>query len=273
MQSRNVVHLKVGKERRGECVGLLLTAAGRRCDPKALFVLLWCAGVSCDGAFCLPPRQRLSPAMTSRLSVVARWGWLVLEFGIGSSAPHVWRRPGSKKVEDFSRTWSSRACSGPQLQRAAHHDKQQLQSCNETSNATATSMHAHACCYTGQTTWPGVRTCGSCVSWRRRGYVYHHSGGRSVGTSRRLCWCCCCCRCGWLVGWLAGWMVGWFVCVLWFVCVCSFERTLAWLFVCCCCCFHCALWRLCCLLALCEQDVVAQTYSSSLRSWFCRPPS
>ena len=78
---------------------------------------------------------------------------------------------------------------------------------------------------------------------------------------------------GWLVGWLAGWMVGWFVCVLWFVCVCSFERTLAWLFVCCCCCFHCALWRLCCLLALCEQDVVAQTYSSSLRSWFCRPPS
>ena len=223
MQSRIVVHLKVGKERRGECVGLLLTAAGRRCDPKALFVLLWCAGVSCDGAFCLPPRQRLSPAMTSRLSVVARWGWLVLEFGIGSSAPHVWRRPGSKKVEDFSRTWSSRACSGPQLQRAAHHDRQQLQSCKETSNATATSMRMRTLVVTqgrqrGQVFERAVVPCHGDVGDM---FIITRPAGRSgprggcVGVVVVVV----------VVVWLVGWVDGWLVCLRVMVCLRLLVRT------------------------------------------------
>ena len=75
---------------------------------------------------------------------------------------------------------------------------------------------------------------------------------------------------GWLVGWLDGWLAGLFACYGLSAFARSSVRWLGYSFVVV---FHYALWRLCCLLALCEQDVVAQTYSSSLRSWFCRPPS
>ena len=84
----------------------------------------------------------------------------------------------------------------------ARHDKQH---CDARANTTVTIKHAHACCDTRQTTWPGVE-----LSRLHQLRVM----ATPVGTSRRVCCSSCCCYR--FVVWLYVWL---------FVCLFVFARS------------------------------------------------